>query len=725
MAKSIKKPVTNKIAKTPVVMQLEAVECGAACLTMICAYYDLWIPLEKVRYDCGVSRDGSNAKNVIMAARSYGFTAKGLRLETDVLKKSIKFPCIIHWNFDHFIVVNGIKGNYVYINDPARGALKMPIEEFDEGFTGICLTFEPSEEFKQAGSKPSVFKYAFQRVSKVKKDILFVILVTLITSISSIISMGLSRIFLDEILPGKNKEWFVPFIIFVSVFSIIQIVVDIISELVNYRINGKLAVSGSSSFMWKVLHLPMEFFSQRLVGDIDRRKMTNESIAKTIVYTLAPMVLSFFEMLFYLVVVLRYSIVLTVIGISSIVFNIFISRIVSDKKVNLMRVFLRDSGKLDGLTVSGIEMIETIKSSGAEEGFFEKWSGYLASTNRQTAKIQMFSSQVDIIPSIVNSLMNTIILISSVYLVIKGEFTVGMVMAFQGLMASFLSPANSLISVSQTITEMRTDMERIEDVMNYRQDSVLDTRDIPIEEGVNKLSGNLEIKNISFGYSRLDEPLLKDFSLSIKQGQRISIVGASGSGKSTVAKLISGLYQPWSGEILFDGKKYSEINRNVFTGSVAIVNQDVTIFEDSIRNNISMWDSTIENFEIILAAKDAGIHYDIMQRDGGYNYKMSENGKDFSGGQKQRMEIARVLAGEPTLIILDEATSALDAKTEAYVVNSIKERGITCIVVAHRLSTIRDSDEIIVLNHGVIEERGTHEELYAKGGYYTELISND
>ena len=725
MSKPIKKPVTNKIAKTPVIMQLEAVECGAACLDMILAYYDLWIPLEQVRYDCGVSRDGSNAKNVIQAARNYGFTAKGLKLETEALRKHVNFPCIVHWDFDHFIVVNGIKGNTVYINDPARGMVKMPIKEFDAGFTGICLVFEPSDEFKPGGNKPSVLRYALKRVGNVKADMLFVVLVSLITSISGIITMGLSRIFMDEILTENNPSWYIPFIIFLVVFFIVGIATNIISELIKYKINGKLAISGSSSFMWKVMRLPMDFFSQRLVGDIARRKMTNSSIAETIVYTIAPTVLDFFVMIFYLVVIIRYSVLLSLLGIASVVINIFVSEYISNEKTNIMRVLMRDEGKLSGLTVSGIEMIETIKSSGAEEGFFEKWSGYLASSNKQHAKFDNYSAHMNIIPAIVNSVMSSLILISSIYLVIKGHFTVGMVMAFEGLMTSFISPANSLISVLQIMTEMRTDMERVEDVMNYKDDVMLDTSNIPVEGEFNKLSGNLEIKNVTFGYSRLAAPLLDDFSLSVKQGQKIAIVGASGSGKSTVAKLVSGLYQPWSGEILFDGKRLDEINRHIFTGSVAIVNQDVTVFEDTIKNNISMWDTTIEDFEIILAAKDAGIHEDIMLRDGGYNYKLSENGKDFSGGQRQRMEIARVLSGEPTLIILDEATAALDAKTEAYVVNAIKERGITCIVIAHRLSTIKDSDEIIVLNHGVVEERGTHEELYAKGGYYTELISND
>ena len=387
---------------------------------------------------------------------------------------------------------------------------------------------------------------------------------------------------------------------------------------------------------------------------------------------------------------------------------------------------LRDSGKLAGATVAGIEMIETIKSSGAENGFFEKWAGYQASVNTQKVRYEKLDKYLGALPTLVSTITNSAVMMAGVWLTIRGEFTAGMILAFQGLLSSFSSPAMTLVSAGQTIQEMRTQMERVEDVMQYPEDVVYDT-ETELEDDVeyDKLSGSVVMRDVTFGYSRLGAPLIEHFDLELKPGSRVAFVGGSGCGKSTLSKLISGLYQPWSGEILFDGKPIREIDRSVFTGSLAVVDQDIILFEDTIANNIKMWDSSIEDFEMILAARDASLHADIMQRDGGYNYKIAEGGKDFSGGQRQRMEIARVLAQDPTIIILDEATSALDAKTEYEVVKSIKDRGITCIVVAHRLSTIRDCDEIIVLDHGKVVERGTHEELYALGGAYTRLISNE
>lgn len=720
-----KTPLTKGVAKVPVIMQMEALECGAACLAMVAAYYGKWVPLEQVRRDCGVSRDGSNARNVLVAARSYGFAANGYRYEPDSLRTDGQFPCIIHWNMEHFVVLNGFTKDKAVLNDPARGLVSVSMEEFDRSFTGICLILEPGADFTPGGKPKSVLEFARHRLKGAGPAIAFVVLCTIIGSLLGIIQPAFSRIFYDRLLTGQNPEWFMPFMAALIVFSCLQVFIAGVQMLYSNRINARFAVVGSTSFLWKVLHLPMDFFSQRLAGDIQARQSSNAGVANALVNTFAPLSLQLIMMVFYFVVMVRYSWQLTLLGLVSIAVNMAMARVISQKRINLSRVQMRDGGKLSSATVSGIEMIETIKASGAENGFFGRWAGYQASVNTQQMRSARMEQILGLIPSVISVVCSSAITIAGAWLTMNGQFTVGMIAQFQGFLSSFSGPIGSLISAGQSLMEMRTEMERIEDVMQYPDDPAFHTAPDEAEGSFEKLSGMVELKNVTFGYSRLAQPLIRDFNLTLKPGSRVALVGPSGCGKSTVAKLISGLYQPWSGEILFDGQPMGSISREKLTGSLAVVDQDIVIFEDTIANNIRMWDTSIEDFEVTLAAWDAQIYHDIMRRDGGFQNKLTEGGKDLSGGQRQRLEIARVLAQDPTIIIMDEATSALDAKTEYEVVSAIRNRGITCIVVAHRLSTIRDCDEILVMDGGLVVERGTHEELMARGGRYTELVTNE
>ena len=722
--RKVGKTLTKGVAKVPVVMQLEALECGAAALCMVMAYYGKWVPLEQVRIDCGVSRDGSRAKNIYMAAEHYGFSVKAFRMSPENLRDKGQFPCIIHWNMNHFVVVDGFRGRWVYLNDPARGEVKVSWEEFDHSFTGVTMIPVPGENFEPGGERRSTLDFAKRRLKGAGAAVAFVMLTTAITYLFGIANSVTSRIFMDRLLTGINKDWLYPFLSVMILLAAVQLIVAWAQTIYSLRINGKMSVIGSTTYMWKVLHLPMEFFSQRLSGDIQSRESMNASIAGTLVNTFAPLLLNTAMMVFYLVLMLRQSPLLSLIGIVTLVLNAGVSRYISGRRMNIARVQMRDAGKLESASVTGIRMIETIKASGAENGFFQKWAGYQASVNAQTIKAARTNQFIGMIPAFFSTLASYAVLVVGVRMVMDGSFSLGAVLMFQGFLSSFMSPAMTLIGAGQTIQEMRTQMERVEDVMEYPSDENVLERETDQAE-LSKLKGNVELRNITFGYSRLEEPLIENFSLSLKTGQRVALVGPSGCGKSTISKLVSGLYQPWSGEILFDGKPRSAFPREVMTGSVAVVDQDIILFEDTVAANIRMWDDSIQDFEIIMAARDAQIHDDITALPGGYQHKLASGGRNFSGGQRQRLEIARVLAQDPTVIILDEATSALDARTEYEVVNAVRDRGITCIVIAHRLSTVRDCDEIIVLDHGKVAERGTHEQLMALGGVYADLVASE
>jgi len=714
-----KKPV-----KVPVILQMEALECGAASLAMILAYYKKWVPLEEVRKECGVSRDGSTALNIVRAAKRFGLEYKALRYGMKSLQNKVTYPAIVFWNMNHFLVLDGFHNGYAYINDPAEGRSRVPIEEFSKGYSGICLTFQPGESFEPGGKPPSSFSFLKNSLRGNRRTVLAVMITGALAMIAGTLIPIISRVYTDYILSGEVPAWYDGFLLFFAAVILFQLVAQIINLFYVTKATGKIAVTANASFMHHVFRMPMEFFSQRFAGDLAQRAVSNDMVAATLIGRLAPVLMNLILLAFYLFVMFQYSVVLSIVGIVTVVLNLLLAQLISKKRTEISRTQMRDQGMLNAATVSGIDMIESIQASGAEDGFLERWSGYQASVNKAKVRFENVNRFLGTLPQALQTVSNITVMILAFWSIMEGHFTAGMFLAFQGCMTAFLTPVNDLINAGQSIQEMRSSIERITDVMNYREECA--TREDFTEEEIahaEKLSGTIEMKHVTFGYSPLGEPVIKDFSLTVTPGKRVAFVGASGCGKSTIAKLLTGLYTPWSGEILFDGKPINEIPKPIFTGSLAMVDQDVVLFQDTTANNIRMWDKTIEDYDMILAARDADIHNDILSRKGGYEHMLEENGRNLSGGQRQRIEIARVLAGDPSIIIMDEATAALDASTEYDISNYIHDRGITSVIIAHRLSTIRDCDEIVVLDQGVVVQRGTHQELIREDGLYRRLVT--
>ena len=709
------------VKKVPVIMQMEMVECGAASLGMILAYYGRWLPLEQLRKDCGVSRDGCSARQLLEVGRSYGMEAQGFKAEIDDLPDLA--PAIIHWNFDHFVVFDGMRGNTVYLNDPARGRTKVSREELDRSFTGVTLCFTPGPEFRRGGSRPSILGFIRRRLRGTGAAFFFTLVMGILTSFIGLVTPLFSQIFMDHILSGHNPDWFMPFVgamLFMLIFNFLLLTLRGIYQL---RFTGAMAIEANAEFFWHVLRLPVDFFSQRYVGDLIFRQRSNQGIASTLVTQIGPLAIHILLLVLYLSLMLSYSPLLTAVGLGVVVTNMLSARYIANRRVDMGRAIERDQGKFYGVTMSCLENMETIKAAGAENGFFEHWAGYFTCMHNSSVRMDRSSAYLNMLPTILSNLANNLVLILGIYLILGGEFTIGMLMAFQGLMGGFLTPVNSLISAGSMIIELRTRMERVEDVFKYPTDANLADSDQRTTES-GKLGGELELRHLTFGYNRYSAPQISDFSLKLKRGQSVALVGSSGCGKSTLAKLISGLYKPWSGEILFDGRPMEQISRKEFVNSVAVIDQNVVLFDDTVAANVKMWDSSIEDFAMILACRDAQIREDIVARPEGFNARLKRGGQNFSGGQRQRIEIATALAREPVVLIMDEATSALDADTEQKVMNAIRMSGVTLIIVAHRLSTIRDCDEIIVLDKGVVQERGTHEQLMAMNGRYKQLIDS-
>jgi NHLM bacteriocin system ABC transporter peptidase/ATP-binding protein len=704
---------------------MEAVECGAASLGIVLAHYGRRVPLEELRVACGVSRDGALASNVLRAARHYGLKADGFQCEVEGLKL-LRLPAIIHWNFNHYLVLEGFRGQRVYLNDPARGPRTVSLHEFDESFTGIALAFEPEENFVRAGQRHRLIRALGRRLVGTRFALIYVVLASLALIIPGLIIPAFVRVFIDDILIGGQRDWLQPLLLVMLLTAAVRAVLTWIQQRSLLRLETRIALSSSSKVFWHTLRLPIEFFTQRYGGEIGSRIAINDRVAQILSEELATTMINIVLIVFYAALMFYYNPLLTLVGIAIAILNYLALQYVSRRRVDTNQRLLQERGKLLGAAMNGLQTIETLKATGVESDFFAQWAGYQAKTLNAQQQLGLSSQVLAVVPPFLSAISTVAILTIGGLQVMQGQLSLGLLVAFQSLMMSFLEPVNQMVNLGSRLQEVSGDLARLDDVLHYQTDDQLEGIDVaaPVQ-GTAKLTGAVELRQVTFGYNPLGKPLIEDFNLQLKPGARVALVGGSGSGKSTIARIMAGLYRPWKGEVLFDGQPRAEIPRYLIHNSLALVDQDIFLFEGSVHDNLTLWDHTVPEHSILEAAKDAYIHEDIVERSGGYDHLVEEGGRNFSGGQRQRLEIARALVGNPTILILDEATSALDALTEKIIDDQLRQRGCTCLIVAHRLSTIRDCDEIIVLERGKVVQRGTHEELRHVDGPYLNLVTTE
>lgn len=708
--------------KTPTVFQMEATECGAASLSMIFAYYGKFLPLEQMRIETGVSRDGCNAGNMMRAAKRFGLECRGFRREPDALRE-IETPCIIHWNFNHFVVFEGFKGGFAYLNDPAVGRRKLTFDELDEGFTGVVLTFKVTDAFVKEKKKNTAWAMIGQRL-KGQYGVLFKLFyIGLLLVFPGLILPVLSQVFIDDILVGGYTDWITKILVFMGCLVILKSGLHYYRDLILQKLRSKMTLMSGMDFLTHMLRLPMNFFDQRYAGDLVNRMNNNTEVSAFLAGDLAETVLNILVAAFYLIILFIYSPIMTLIGLCNVAVCLGVvlatKQFISDASIKQQM----SGGKLYGAICAGLSITDTLKASGAENEYVSRVLGYHVKNANLVQEQTRFQKIISAIPGATGNITDVLHMLVGGILVINGSLSMGMLTAFCSLFDSFIEPVNALVSFAQKIQTLKASIGRVEDVQKYPEDERY-SRDVEGQQSYKKLNGEIELVDISFGYSTLKPALVEHFSFRLNSGETIAFVGPSGCGKSTVSKMISGLYSPWGGDILLDGKSMRYLPKECLNASIATVSQNITLFTGTIRDNLTMWNTAILEEDMIEAAKDACIHDFIISCPGGYDYTLTENATNISGGQRQRLEIARALATKPSILIMDEATSALDPIVEKQVMDNIKRRGCTCVIVAHRLSAIRDCNQIVVMKNGKIIQQGTHKSLMSSDGYYRGFVQN-
>ncbi|MDX3077125.1 NHLP family bacteriocin export ABC transporter peptidase/permease/ATPase subunit [Streptomyces sp. MI02-7b] len=704
-------------------LQMEAVECGAASLAMVLGHYGRHVPLEELRIACGVSRDGSRASNLLKAARGYGLRAKGMQMETAALS-GVRAPAVLFWEFNHYVVYDGMGRRLgrrgVHVNDPDKGRRFVPLEDFDTSFTGVVLTFEPGLDFQRGGRRPGVLAALPARLRGTGGTLLTALLASLLLVGVGAALPALSRTYIDLFLIGQQTSLLG--VLFAAMGTMVALTAALTAVQQSNLLRGRIISStlGSARFLRHLLRLPVAFFTQRSPADLVQRLQSNDAVAETLARDLASAAVDGIVVVLYALLLWSYDPQLTVLGVGIALLNVVAMRVVVRLRATRTQKLRADNARLTNTAYTGLQLIETMKATGGENGYFRRWAGQHAVTLEEQQRLGVPSAWLSVVAPTLATLNSALILWIGGLRAVEGHISIGLLVAFQALVTRFTAPVTRLNGVAGRIQDFSADVARLKDVENFPVDALYSRPEA--EAGTRRLKGHVTLEAITFGYSPLDKPLLTGFSLSVAPGQQVALVGGSGSGKSTVSRLISGLYSPWEGVIRIDGQRLEDIPRSVLAASVSFVDQDVFLFEGTVRDNVALWDPSIPDEDVVTALRDAALYDVIARRPGGIHSRVEQDGRNFSGGQRQRLEIARALVRRPSILVLDEVTSALDATTEQLIIDNLRRRGCACVVIAHRLSTVRDSDEIVVLDHGSVVERGRHEDLVAAGGAYAHLV---
>ena len=711
---------------TPIVLQMHASECGAACLAAVLAHYGRWVPLQELRKTCSVGRDGSTASDIIQAARHYGLASSGWRKGMGQLH-TMPLPAILHWGFNHFVILEGIGRDRFYLNDPAIGHRTVNADTFDKNFTGIVLTFEPTPQFERTGSSPGILGRLRPWFRGAASEIALVVASGMMLALLSLATPLLLGVFVDHVFDG-TAPWGGIMTGVLAVCAVLIYGLTWFKETCLRGLSIRLSVIGSDRCVSHLLRLATDFFCHRFAGDLTARTRAIDRIATGMSSQFLNVLIELAISVVFFIVMLLYAPFLAAVILGLAGLNIALMRAITRMRVEENHTLRHEQGTLLGIGMSGLHRRELLNATGGDDNFFSRWSGYQA---RELIARQRFTELGYVntaLPGLFTLLGNAVILLLGTLQVMEGEMTLGAMMSFYVIAGMFLAPVGRFVEFADQLQTLEADFDRLDDIIKAPQashlaDAATSSGRLETVDGRLRLAGRVELRNVTFGYNRKRPPLIENFNLVIEPGQRVALVGGSGSGKSTLSHLVAGIHQPWSGEILFDDIPLGNVPHEVLLNTLSLVDQHIVLFAATIRDNLTLWNSTVPDADVVEAAKDACIHDEIVSRPLGYDALVDEGGQNFSGGQRQRLEIARALVSRPSVLILDEATSALDAVTEEMIDLTMRRRGASCLIIAHRLSTIRDSDQIIVLQKGRIVQRGTHDALMQdRSGPYFELI---